>query len=314
VEDTSPNKSLSFPSSKTKNSRRDGITVELVGGLGNQLFIYATGYELSQKLGCPLYVDTTWFQTQADRKLGLDSFTNNAISTASKPLIRRAEIQIQKILPPLLSKSINVFVESKADYLPEVSKLPVGSTLRGYFQSWKYFQECASKIREQVQDLLNPSEWYQTRHVDFQDQEDWVAIHVRRGDYLNVGTRDVHGITGVHYYRDAVEQIDSQFGNQMPLKIFSDDHSAAQTLFQGTNRRIEFVQEPPNSNPLENMLLMSQGSGIIAANSSFSWWAAWLGESITRPVIVPSPWFRTKSFNREDLFLQNWITMGGGLH
>lgn len=314
MEDTSTNDSISVPSSKTKNSRRRGISVELVGGLGNQLFIYATGYELSQKLGCPLYVDTTWFRTQADRKIGLNLFTNNAIFTSSQPLIRRAEIQIHKIMAPLLSKSTNVFVESKMDYLPEVSKLPVGSTLRGYFQSWKYFQEYAPKIRMQIYGLLNPSEWYQTRRVEFQDQENWVAVHVRRGDYLNAGTRDVHGITGVDYYKNAVEQIDSQFGNQMPLKIFSDDHSAAQTLFQGDERRIEFVQEPPNSNPLENMLLMSQGSGIIAANSSFSWWAAWLGESITRPVIVPNPWFRTKSINQDDLFLQDWTPLDGGLH
>ncbi len=299
---------------KVKNSHQPGVTVELLGGLGNQLFIYATGYELSQKLDCPLYVDTTWFRTHADRKLGLNSFTNDAIYTSAKPSVRRAENQIHKVMPRLLSKSSNVFVESKMDYQPEVSRLPIGSILRGYFQSWKYFGECAPKIREQIHDLLNPTEWYQTRRVEFQDQENWIAVHVRRGDYLNAGTRDVHGILRNSYYKNAIKQIDAQFGYEVPLKVFSDDHSAAQALLQGSNRRIEFVQGPPNSDPLESMLLMSQGSGIIAANSSFSWWSAWLGESITRPVIVPSPWFRTKSFNQDDLFLQDWTPLDSGLH
>jgi len=200
------------------------------------------------------------------------------------------------------------------EYQPEVSRLPIGSTLRGYYQSWKYFGESAPKIREQIHGLLKPTEWYQTRRVEFQDQENWIAIHVRRGDYLNAATRDVHGLTSLDYYKRAVERVDSQFDNQMPIKVFSDDRSAAQALFQGSKRQIEFVHEPPGSKPIESMLLMSLGSGIIAANSSFSWWAAWLGDVITRPVIVPDPWFRTKRINQADLFLQNWLPLNSGLH
>ena len=299
---------------KAKHSHQPGVTVELVGGLGNQLFVYATGYELSQKLNCPLYADTTWFRTQSNRKLGLNSFANDTIFTSVNPFIRRAEIQVHKAIPLLLSKGSNVFVESKMDYQPEVSKLPIGSKLRGYFQSWKYFEACGPKIRAQIYDLRNPTEWYQTRCVEFQDQESWIAVHVRRGDYLNAGTRDVHGLTGFAYYRNAIERIDSQFDNQMPLKVFSDDHSAARMLFRGNGRKIEFVQEPLGSKPIESMLLMSLGSGIVAANSSFSWWAAWLGEKNTRPVIVPIPWFRTKQINQLDLFLRNWLPLDSGLY
>jgi hypothetical protein len=297
----------------TENSQQPGITVELVGGLGNQLFIYATGYEMSLRLDCPLYVDTTWFRAQSDRNLGLNSFTNDAIFISSRPFIRRAKIKLHKIMGPLLPTGTKVFVESQMDYLPEVSKLPLGSTLRGYFQSWKYFEEHAKKIRSQIHDLVNPSDWYQTSHVEFQDQEEWVAVHVRRGDYLNSGTRGVHGILGNSYYTNAIKQIDAHFGHEVPLKVFSDDHSAAKVLFQESERRIEFVEEHPNSNPIESMLLMSQGSGIIAANSSFSWWAAWLGDSTPRPVIVPNPWFQSKSFNQEDLFLQHWTSLKGDL-
>ncbi|MDA9334062.1 alpha-1,2-fucosyltransferase [Actinomycetota bacterium] len=297
-----------------KYSPEPGITVRLQGGLGNQLFIYATGYELSQKLDCPLYIDITWFRNHADRELGLNSFAHDAIYTSANPFVRRAENRIYRVVPRLLSKSSNVFVESKMEYEPEVSRLPIGSTLRGYYQSWKYFRESATKIREQIHGLLKPTEWYQTRCVEFQDQENWIAVHVRRGDYLNAGTRDVHGLTGFAYYRNAIERIDSQFDNQMPLKVFSDDHSAARMLFRGNGRKIEFVQEPLGSKPIESMLLMSLGSGIVAANSSFSWWAAWLGEKNTRPVIVPIPWFRTKQINQLDLFLRNWLPLDSGLY
>jgi hypothetical protein len=294
-------------STGSEHSRQLGITVELVGGLGNQLFIYATGYELSRKLGCPLYVDTTWFHKRLDRKIGINSFLNDAILTSVNPYKRRAEIQVHKVLPQLSFRSTNMFLESDMGYLPQVSKIPVGSRLRGYFQSWRYFQEYAPEIRWQIRELLRPSAWYQKLRTDFQDQQDWIAVHVRRGDYLNPGTRDVHGILGVGYYKNAVKQVDAQFGKKVPLKIFSDDHAAAQALFEGFGRRIEFVLAPLDSHPIESILLMSQGSGIVTANSSFSWWAAWLGESVTRPVIVPNPWFRSKQVDQDDLFLPNWM-------
>ena len=293
----------------TENSQQPGITVELVGGLGNQLFIYATGYEMSLRLDCPMYVDTTWFRAQSDRNLGLNSFTNDAIFISSRPFIRRAEIKLHKIMGPLLPTGTKVFVESQMDYLPEVSKLPLGSTLRGYFQSWKYFEEHAKKIRSQIHDLVNPSDWYQTSHVEFQDQKEWVAVHVRRGDYLNAGTRVVHGILGNSYYMNAIKQIDAQFGYEVPLKVFSDDHAAAKVLFQESERRIEFVQEHPNSNPIESMLLMSQGSGIIAANSSFSWWAAWLNPNPNKTIICPKKWFNSASIPDEDLIPKTWIRL-----
>ena len=290
-----------------------GITVELVGGLGNQLFIYATGYALSQKMNCPLYVDTTWFRTQTDRHIELNSFVNDAILTSTRPLFRKAEIQIQKFAAPLTSKKTNVYVESGMEYHLAVSQLEIGSRIRGYFQSWKYFEEEAPEIRSHIRDLVHPSAWYRASHVEFNNQEEWIAVHVRRGDYLKAETRSVHGVLGDSYYKNALKQMDAHFGDALPLKVFSDDHSATRTLFERSNRKIEFVQEPLGSDPIESMLLMSQGAGVITANSSFSWWAAWLGEGVTRPVCVPNPWFRTKSFNLNDLFLQNWKSLDGQL-
>lgn len=291
-----------------------GVTVELVGGLGNQLFIYAAGYELSRKLSCPLYIDTTWFASHSDRTLGIDSFGIDAVFVSSRPLMHRAQIELHKNLPNRFSQNSKIFKESSAHFDKEVSYLLVGSTLRGYFQSWKYFPCYAQEIRVQIANVINPSDWYQKLRTDYESDSRWIALHVRRGDYLNSKIRDLHGIVAVDYYARAIEKIDSQFDTELPLKIFSDDSAAAQTIFRDFKHRIEYIHEPPDSRPIETMLLMSMSSGLITANSSFSWWAAWLGESATRPVVVPDPWFRSKSFNPEDLFLPNWIRLDSALH
>jgi hypothetical protein len=160
--------------------------------------------------------------------------------------------------------------------------------------------------------LSSTSEWYLEKIEEFSNQDDWLAIHVRRGDYLNAGTREFHGIMDERYYRNAIKIIDSNSGI-MPIKVFSDDIKAAKSLFAGNQSRFEFINSPPESSSLESLLLMSRGSGIITANSSFSWWAAWLGQTPSRQVVVPSPWFRGAEISTVDLFLGDWAVASSSL-
>jgi hypothetical protein len=292
-----------------KRAQESGITIELVGGLGNQLFLYSMGFELSKFLNCPLYIDKTWYRTQRNRNFEIGSITDPALLTSKRPIIKRMEVQAQKLLPPKVLKHAKVFVERDSGYDAEVLRVSIGWKLRGYFQSWKYFQWHADEIRNQLQDVPKPSTWYKDRLRQFSDEGEWISIHVRRGDYLHPKTREFHGILDSKYYERAIERMDSELGRKLPIRVFSDDSSVARGLFRARRREIHYVQETPTSVPMETMLLMSRGSGIITANSSFSWWSAWVQDSDNRPVIVPSRWFKNRPTNHSDLFLSNWITL-----
>jgi len=181
----------------------------------------------------------------------------------------------------------------------------VGARLRGYFQSWKYFEDSAMQIRLELQSLRSPSAWFLEQSAKEPTQQDWVGVHVRRGDYLNPEVQKVHGILGHEYYERALNLVESRHGVR-PIKVFSDDIQAARQLIKGRQRTIEFVKPPNDSHPLESLVLLSQGSSIITANSSFSWWAAWLGQADGRTVVVPEKWYAATTFTKEDLFLPDW--------
>ena len=156
--------------------------------------------------------------------------------------------------------------------------------------------------------LRNPSAWYQEQSDLISHGENWVGLHVRRGDYLHPETREVHGIVGSDYYQQALRIVCATHGD-MEIKVFSDDVESARKLLANFDRPMQFIQPSPDSSPLENVLLLSKSNAIVAANSAFSWWAAWLGHRPDRTVVVPKRWFITKPFVEKDLFLPTWIAI-----
>ncbi len=291
-----------------------GVTVESVGGLGNQLFIYSVGVELSRRLGCPLYVDTTWFKQNMDRSFSLGSFAGSFFEVHSSAKRREFRVRLNSrlervknwdLLGELNFSTSRRYIEKGFYFDSKVLSLPVGARLRGYFQSWKYFEDSATQIRGELQSIRSPSAWFLEQSATETAQEDWVGVHVRRGDYLNPEVRKVHGILGHEYYDRALNLIETRHGVR-PIKVFSDDIRTAQQLFKGRARAIEFIEPPSNSHPIESLVLLSKGSSIITANSSFSWWAAWLGQTKNRTVVVPEKWYAATPFSKEDLFLPAW--------
>ncbi len=291
-----------------------GVTVETVGGLGNQLFIYSVGVELSRRLGCPLYVDTTWFKQNVDRSFSLDSFAGLFIEVSSGAKRRKRRVRVDSLLGRVKNNDLigelsfstsRGYVEKEFYFDSKVLSLPVGTRLRGYFQSWKYFEESAAQIRGELHSIRSPSTWFLEQAATGATQEDWVGVHVRRGDYLNPEVRKVHGILDHEYYDRALNLIETRHGIR-PIKVFSDDIRTAQQLFKGSGRSIEFIEPPSDASPIESLVLLSKGQSIITANSSFSWWAAWLGQTESRTVVVPKKWFAAVDFSEKDLFLPAW--------
>lgn len=177
--------------------------------------------------------------------------------------------------------------------------------LIGYFQSEEYFKHCEETIRQKFLPSLELEERVNRKHGDIINLQNTVAIHVRRGDYLTL--TDYHSnLSLTNYYALAKEKIESII--QHPQYVFfSDDINwvMSQDLFKSFCPATYVLDKTENS--VYHVFLMSQCKHFIIANSSFSWWAAWLSQNKDKMVIAPSQWFGPLGPQKHDLYCKNWV-------
>lgn len=282
----------------------ESITVELIGGLGNQLFQYATGLAQAERLGCPLDLDITYFEMSDKRTLALESFhhSGRSLTFTQKPK--------GKLIARLQNRTGSTIREASYKYDPRVAVIGVGTRLEGYFQSWRYFSEIADPLRGQIRNLRSPSVWYQKMLAEL-SEEAWVGVHIRRGDYTTAQYRDTFGPVSLQYIARGLDLVRRVCG---PVKtvVFTDDpvNVRRELLAAGMGGLAENVIEPPpDADPLESMLLLSRATHLVLSNSSFSWWAAFLGDAQDRLVVAPRPWFIGLDHDTRDLLLPHWLTL-----
>ena len=300
---------------RSAGHQRQGITISPIGGLGNQLFIYAAGYAAASMQGCPLYIDDSWFATQTLRQYELNTFDSigtmavakitRSYTPRSRPAGFTRRILTRFDVPPFRTIS----EETSFAFSPEVLSASPGVRLNGYLQSYKYFEDVKDQIREQLYSPVDPSPWFLETQNTLTSMGPWIAVHVRRGDYLNKGTRDVHGIVSGSYYSDALQMMRTLIPDATPV-IFSDDPESSRQMLGGEYPNTIFMASPPTSKSIESVILMSLSAGAVIANSSFSWWGAWLGDRANRPVIAPRPWMDDPNVHERDLFPAGWLTLG----
>ena len=138
-----------------------------------------------------------------------------------------------------------------------------------------------------------------------------VSVHVRRGDYLKPGTHEVHGILGRSpFYRQVFDRLENVVGHESEVFIFSDDPAAAEQVLNFIpGSRLNHVRGDPER-PWEDMALMARCRHHVIANSSFSWWGAWLNPSADKIVVAPRAWFAATELskrNTNDLYPAGWI-------
>jgi hypothetical protein len=301
------------------------ITVSLVGGLGNQMFQYAAGKALAERHGVGLALDLSGFRDYPLRSFLLDRLsvpkvdlagvsedgarkpTNNFVRARWKQRIDRV---LGRVGLPKPAPSANRYREPHFHYDPAFEGLGPQTSLFGYFQSERYFCSIADTLR----DWLLPSEPFGAAAADVLGQIEHsdlaVSVHVRRGDYLNPGTAEFHGILGEPYYRQALERVGTTLGDSVEFFVFSDDPAAAeQVLHFVPKSRLNYVRGDP-ARPWEDMALMARCRHHVTANSSFSWWGAWLNGSPEKIVVAPRAWFtpsELKKRNTADLYPPGWI-------
>lgn len=289
----------------------DGINAYLTGGLGNQLFIYAAALEQSRRLGCKLYVDASHYLVPDRRLYELGAFeVSGELIVEESPwagLLPNTKNSVRHRLKNFLSSVGRqfppVYQEKDIDYSNDIETVQCGSTLSGYFQSWRYFDGVASEIRNMMLDApLSPS----GKRLENRLQEaHHTVLHVRRGDYLSSGAVNFHGLTGKTYFERGLDLLESMSSKFSPV-IFTDDEDLISREI-GLPLGIEVIS-CDGANPFDVLRAMSCCESMIMSNSSFSWWAAWLRERPGRAVVAPRPWF-ADGRAASDLLLPNWITL-----
>jgi len=275
------------------------IVTKLIGGLGNQMFQYATGRSLSKKLNTELWLDLSGFNKYKTWGYTLDIFNLNTKISPDK-----LNTIIKAIRKTPLKKHI-IFEEKKYTFDSNLAKYQFPFLyLDGYWQSYKYFQDISDTIREDFTFHGERTKNY-ARQINRIKKSNSVSVHVRRGDYLtNPSANKFFCNIGIDYYKKSKKMIDSQTTDPV-YYIFSDDILWCKknlTFFKNSY----YVENNKMSQDLE---LMSLCKNHITANSTFSWWGAWLGNSKSGITITPKSWFTDKDYPIRDLIPQGWIKL-----
>ena len=277
------------------------VRATLVGGLGNQMFIAAAAAALAERLGSPLELDHAEFRTDpAGRRLALDVFPTLAGLATS--------VQLPQLLPAAIRRRLDryrsdVFVEAGFSYDARIESLTKPVRMRGYFQAHQYFD--GIDVRELFA-LTQPNP--RLAAIEAAVGSHWIGMHVRRGDYLNASTAAYHGLCSDEYFLRGLHLIRPHHDHELPVVLFTDQPDAVSARL---NDAADFIVGPdPTAHEAVDLWAMSHASALVMSNSSFSWWAAYLGESATRPVVAPRPWFQAINVDTKDLLLPNWLQIG----
>jgi hypothetical protein len=264
------------------------IRVILLGRTGNNLYQYALGRVLSQKHGVPLVLDASWFNSQGWSEvshflnLPLKAKVVRRFSFASRALRNLAGKHHWEYLGiPLLRES-----DTDQSFDPRFIEAPRSCILFGYFQLPGYFDSIAASLRKELFDLFNLGSGISEESRTMLDTPDSVAVHVRRGDYLAIPDFQV---CSRQYYMRCMNQIRKSHPAAR-FHIFSDDISWCAEQFTDDDVMI-MDSACASDNPLHDLHLMSLCSHHIIANSSYSWWAAWLAKSDNQSVFMPDSWY-----------------------
>lgn len=282
------------------------IIVRIIGGLGNQMFQYATGRALAQKYGVDLKLDITGFEEYKLHRYALDNLSINEKISTPKELLAftsKGNKALSRWIPGIVK---NKFVrESGFAFDPSIFLIGKSVYLDGYWQSEKYFSDIESIIRSEFTVSKNP-DVENAKLMEEISGVNAVSIHVRRGDYVaNEKTMMIHGVCGLDYYDRAIKHISGSVANPT-FFVFSDDPQWVQDNLKIPFPTTYVTHNGPGKN-YEDLRLMSLCKHNIIANSSFSWWGAWLNNNPDKAVIAPGKWFNDESKDTKDLIPEGWV-------
>jgi len=285
------------------------IIVKLSGGLGNQLFQYALGRHLAIVNNTLLKLDVTAFATYKLHKYSLGAF-NIKEHVADKDeilsLTTRKKEPFDWFLQLFHKKKLpaRTYVKEKTfyEFEPEILRIGDNAYLDGYWQSEKYFTDIAEMLRQECS-VKNPQTGKDAQIAARIKNCDSVSLHIRRGDYVaDPKTQESFGVFGLEYYLKAVQEIKKRVGRPT-FFVFTDDPQWGKENLS-LDAETVFVDHNNADKNYEDLRLMSQCRHHIIANSSFSWWGAWLNADPNKIVFAPMRWVNNRRCR--DIIPQEW--------
>lgn len=293
------------------------ILVNIIGGLGNQMFQYAFGYAISKENNIKIKLDIRGYNSYHLRnyELGLYNieessklkfkydFLFNKLNGNTSHLNKVTRKVLQNFL-----RRTKFYYQEREEFIfdKEVFDIRTNTYFYGYWQNEKYFKKYRKELIKifTLKSIHSKTKEYQQKIIDCEA----VSIHIRRGDYVtNANISSVHGVCDINYYKKAVKEV-LKNKKQIQFFIFSDDMFWAKNNLDFINNKI-FVELDSNIPDHEEMYLMSKCKHNIIANSSFSWWGAWLNQYSDKKVIAPKKWLNNSKLNANDLIPASWIRL-----
>lgn len=285
------------------------IITRISGGLGNQMFQYAIAKSMAKKNNDIFKLDISFYPKQILRKYELNYFNieENIASKEECENLRGSEEFIYKVKnklgldinrpkPYTFENNITLFDKELYDKNGDIY-------LDGFWQNENYFKS----IREVIINDFTPKNRISNeanKHLHDITSVNSVSLHIRRGDYVaDEHTSSVHGICGLDYYNNAIEYISDKIENPA-FYIFSDDIAWCKENFDFIKNKI-FIDDTKSA--IDDLELMKNCKHNIIANSTFSWWGAWMNTNDKKIVIAPKVWFIDEKWKNLSIALNDWI-------
>lgn len=287
------------------------IITRIVGGLGNQMFQYAAGRALALANADVLKLDLTEMGRYKLRQLQLDQFNiNGEVARENEVPAKPRKSFFGRLSTTIKNRNrIPQVVEGKPGFDPTIMAITGSAHLSGYWQSEKYFSTYADIIRDDFS-LRQPMSGERPKTLArIQGTECAVSVHVRRGDYVSNPTANaIHGTCEPEWYRLAMENMVTRYASPT-FFVFSDDPDWARQNIEPVGPMV-YVEPQTDGRDGEDMHLMAACHSHVIANSTFSWWGAWLNPRKDKHVIAPKVWFRSAEHDNQDLVPNDWARLG----
>ena len=296
------------------------LVVRICEGIGNQMFEYAYAYALAQRMkkkDIKVYLDirdndvTLYDRKRIVRAIDIDKF-NISIPIADNEVLRHWNYIMDKTIGHRMIYYLQsvglwkyqIILENKFNYEKKYLQIKDYTYINGWFQHYQYF----SRYRKQLlSEFTLKEDWHiPERLKQIMNEYQVVSMHVRRGDYItNSYARKVLPVCRRDYYMNAAEYIKTRVSNPY-LFIFTNDEKWVKDNLYFDIPSI-MITNYYDLSDVQEMILMSQCKHNIIANSTYSWWGAWLNTYENKIVISPYRWFKDES--RENIALENWVRM-----
>lgn len=288
------------------------IVVRMKGGLGNQMFQYAAGRSLALNTGLPLVLDQRHYHREREHGYALEGFAlaDAPLGAAHLPPLLR-DRPLAYCLSRLNKREPKLLRENGLGFDPAIAAVSEPIWLEGYFQSERYFSAHAATIRTELTPV-SPLDAQNARWLtEIKAEPRAVSLHVRRGDYVrNLKFAAQHGTCTPNYYARALSHVAQKMGAEPVIYAFSDDPTWVRENLQ-LPAEIKVLDHNDASRNVEDLRLMSACRHHIVANSSFSWWGAWLNPSAEKIVAAPAVWFANPDTINPDIWAEGWARIEG---